>query len=180
MRKIIASTYSTLDGFIDNPHLWSFDHFTEEAGKHAFDQLFACDALLMGRVTYEGFVQAWPSRAGDPFADRVNSMAKYVVSSTMDEAEWENTTVIKGENLVEEITRLKQEPGDDILIYGCGQLTDALLEAGLMDEYRIWVYPVVLGKGERLWREGISAKLEMVDSKIFDSGVAILSYAPTD
>src|SRR5262245_11725498 len=106
MRKIITSTYVSLDGFIDNPHLWSLDYWNEEAGEYAMDLLFASDILLMGRVTYDGFAQAWPERSGDPFSDRINAMDKYVVTSTLDTADWNNSTIISGDDLVAEVSRL--------------------------------------------------------------------------
>ncbi|MFC7640410.1 dihydrofolate reductase family protein [Streptosporangium lutulentum] len=129
MRKIIASTYATLDGYIDNPHLWSLDYWSDEAARFAKDQLFSCDGLLMGRVTYEGFAASWPERTGDPFSDRINSMSKYVVTSTLEKADWNNTTVIPGDDLVKRVTELKEQPGQDILMYGIGNLTDGLMAA---------------------------------------------------
>ncbi|MBC6462232.1 dihydrofolate reductase family protein [Actinomadura sp. HBU206391] len=178
MRKIIATTYTTLDGFIDNPHLWSMKYSNEEAQAYAVDLLFGSDALLLGRVTYEGMAAAWPSMGGNPYADRANSMAKYVVSSTLEKAEWNNSTIIPGDDLVTEVTRLKQQPGQNILIWGCGRLTDTLMEHGLLDEYRIWVYPVILGKGERLFREGVEATLRHEDTTTFSTGVVVLTYRP--
>ncbi|WP_214107851.1 dihydrofolate reductase family protein [Acrocarpospora catenulata] len=179
MRKIIASTYATLDGFIDNPQLWSLNYWNEEAGVFARDQLFASDILLMGRVTYDGFAAAWPGRAdADEFAHRINTMEKYVVSSTLEKAEWQNTSIIPRQDLIPEVTRLKEQPGGDILIYGCGRLTDALREHGLLDEYRIWVHPVVVGEGQRLFTEGTKATFQLVSTEVLATGVAILSYRP--
>ncbi|GAA2113732.1 dihydrofolate reductase family protein [Actinomadura alba] len=177
MRKIIASTYATLDGYIDNPHLWMMQYGTEEAQKYSFDLLMGSDAVLMGRVTYEGMAQAWPERGGDPFADKANSMAKYVVTSTLEKADWNNTTIIPGNDVVAAVTELKRQPGDDILIWGCGRLTDTLMEHGLLDEYRISVYPVIKGEGQRLFREGIEATLELTDTTVFGQGV-VLTYRP--
>ncbi|MEO3855632.1 dihydrofolate reductase family protein [Acrocarpospora sp. B8E8] len=179
MRKIITSTYVTLDGFIDNPHLWSFDYWSDEAAQYAHALLFASDILLMGRVTYEGFAAAWPGRAGaDDFADRINAMDKYVVTSTLDKADWNNTTIIPSDDLIAEVTRLKEQPGGDILIYGCGQLTDALRESGLLDEYRLWVHPVSVGAGQRLFREGTKAAFTLANTETFASGLTILTYQP--
>jgi dihydrofolate reductase len=179
MRKIITSTYVSLDGFIDNPHLWSMNYWNEEAGRYAYDQLFASDILLMGRVTYEGFAAAWPDRAGaDDFADRINAMDKYVVTSTLDKAEWNNTTIIPGDDLVAEVSRLKEQPGGDILIYGCGRLTDALRENGLLDEYRLWVHPIAVGAGQRVFTEGTKAEFTLANSETFATGVTILTYKP--
>ncbi|MFF0308084.1 dihydrofolate reductase family protein [Streptosporangium sp. NPDC004379] len=180
MRKVIASVYTTLDGFIDDPHLWSLKYWTDEAAAYSHDQLFASDALLMGRVTYEGFALAWPGRTGE-FADRMNDMPKYVVSSTLDKAdEWHNTSVIPGGEVTETVAELKRRPGRQMLIYGCGRLTDTLMEHGLLDEYRIWVHPRILGRGRRLFREGTDARLRLLDTLRFDSGVVVLSYAPQD
>jgi dihydrofolate reductase len=179
MRKIITSTFVSLDGFIDNPHLWSLNFWSDEAGQYAHAQLFASDILLMGRVTYEGFAAAWPGRAGaDDFTDRINAMDKYVVTSTLDKADWNNTTIIPGDDLIAEVRRLKEQPGGDILIYGCGQLTDALRENGLLDEYRLWMHPVTVGEGQRLFREGTKAKFTLTNTETFASGVTILTYQP--
>jgi dihydrofolate reductase len=178
MRKIIASTYATLDGFIDDPHLWSLKYWSDEAGAYASDLLFSSDAVLMGRVTYEGMAAAWPARSGDPFADRANSIAKYVVSSTLEKAEWNNSTIIRGEDVVTEVAALKRQPGANIVIWGCGALTDTLMEHGLLDEYRIWIHPVIRGGGQRLFREGTEATLELTDTITFGPGVVVLTYRP--
>lgn len=185
MRKIIASTYVTLDGFIDNPHLWSMEHLTEESGAYAMNLMLGTDALLLGRVTYEGMAQAWPSRSGDPYSDRVNSIAKYVVSTTLEQADvdkagWNNSTLVPGDDLITEVAALKEQPGENIMIWGCGRLTDALMEHGLLDEYRIWVCPVILGTGQRLFREGVKATLELVDNTTFRTGAIVLTYRPSN
>ncbi|MEU0568954.1 dihydrofolate reductase family protein [Nonomuraea sp. NPDC005983] len=175
MRRVIATVYATLDGYIDNPQEWSLSYATEDSGAFAFDLLRGCDALLMGRVTYEGFSQAWPSVPGE-FADRINGMPKYVVSSTLGEVGW-NATVLKGE-VADEVAALKRQPGGDILMYGTGRLTDTLMEHGLLDEYHIWVYPVIKGKGDPLFRPGTSATLTPSGTRTFSSGVVVLSYQP--
>ena len=179
MRKIITSTYTTLDGYIDNPHLWSMQYMDEEAQAYAMQLTLGADALLLGRVTYEGMAQAWPAMGGNPYADHVNSMAKYTVSSTLDPsalAAWNNSTLIPSDDLVTEVTKLKEQPGGNILIWGCGRLTDALMEHGLLDEYRIWVCPVIRGEGQRLFREGVTASLELADTTPFRSGSVVLNY----
>lgn len=179
MRKIIASTLTTLDGFIDDPHLWSMSHSSDAMQKYSFDLVFAADALLLGRVTFEGMAQAWPAMGGNPYADRINDMAKYAVSSTKKSAdEWHNSRVIHPGNLAEEVAELKRQPGQDILVWGTGQLTDALVEHGLLDEYRLWIYPVVKGGGQRLFREGAEQSLALEDSVTFDTGVVVLTYRP--
>ena len=181
MRKIIASTYTTLDGYIDNPHLWSMQYMNEEAQAYGMELTLGADALLLGRVTYEGMAQAWPAMGGNPYADHVNSMAKYAVSSTLEPSAltaWDNSTLIPGDDLVTEVTKLKEQPGKNILIWGCGRLTDALMEHGLLDEYRLWVCPVIRGEGERLFRNGVTATLELAETTPFASGSVVLTYRP--
>lgn len=175
MRRIIVSTFATLDGVIESPQKWSLKYFDEEAAKFASEQLFAADALLLGRETYQGFAEAWPSRTGD-FADRINSMAKYVVSTTLEEPlAWTNSRLIKG-NVIEEVARLKQQPGQDILIYGTGRLAHTLLQHGLIDEHRLWVIPVIWGSGKRIFAGVDTTTLELVAAKILPSGTVILSH----
>lgn len=180
MRKTIASTYATLDGFIDNPHLWSMQYNSEDAMAYALSLTLGCDALLLGRVTYEGMAQAWPAMGGNPYADHVNSIAKYAVSSTLEKpAEWDNSHIIPGDQLVEAVTALKSEAGKDILIWGNGRLTDDLAKHGLLDEYKLWIYPVIKGGGEPLFRPESAGTAELVDSTAFTSGVVVLTYRPT-
>ena len=177
MRKVIVSTYVTLDGVMEAPEKWVFQFWNDEHAKYAHDQLFASDALLMGRLVYEEFAVSWPSRRNE-FADRMNALPKYVVSTTLEEAAWNNSTIIK-EDVAEEVSRLKQQPGQDILMYGSADLMHTLMQHDLIDEYRIWVHPVVLGSGKRLFREGSETKvLRLVDTTTFSSGVVVLSYQP--
>lgn len=184
MRKVIVSTYVTLDGVMDQLE-WVGQFRNEELGKYARELLFASDALLMGRETYEGFAPAWSSRTAaddgpgeEGFVDRMNDLPKYVASRTLEESlEW-NATLIKGD-VAEEVSRLKQQPGKDILMYGCGPLARTLMEHGLIDEFRMWVHPVFWGRGERLFNgEGDKTFLRLVDTTTFSSGVVILSYQP--
>jgi dihydrofolate reductase len=179
MRKVIVSEYVTLDGVMEAPNKWSFQFWSEESAKFKLDELFASDALLLGRVTYQGFAAAWPSMTDEAgFADRMNSLPKYVVSTTLETAEWNNSTLIKG-NIAEEVSRLKQQPGQDILIAGSAQLINSLIEAGLIDEYRLMVHPIVVGGGKRLFKEGSARKaLKLVESMTLGSGVVILIYQP--
>jgi dihydrofolate reductase len=178
MRKVIASTYVTLDGYIDNPHLWSLEYGSEETAGYAKDLLFGADALLLGRVTYEGFAQAWPSMTdGAGFADRMNGMPKYVVSATLASASWNNSTIIR-ENVADAVAQLKRQPGGDILTYGCGRLTDTLRAHGLLDEYRLWFHPVLRGEGQRLFGKGTRATLELLDTTTFATGVVVHTYRP--
>jgi dihydrofolate reductase len=153
--------------------------FDEDAANYAHDQLFAWDALLLGRVTYQGFAAALPSMTDEVgFADRMNSMPKFVVSKTLEEVEWNNSRLIK-ENVAEEVSKLKQQTGQDILMYGSADLMHTLMQHDLIDEYRIWVHPVVLGSGKRLFKDGSdTTTLRLVDTKTTSTGVVVLSYQP--
>jgi dihydrofolate reductase len=178
MRSLFATEFLSLDGVFESPHEWSFPFFSEDVGKFKFDETFGSDALLLGRVTYEGFAAAWPEREDEQgFADRFNSMPKYVVSRTLEKADWNNSHVIR-ENVAEEITRLKQQPGQDIAIHGSGELVDSLMKDGLIDEYRLMVFPVVLGTGRRLFRDGAGQTMKLANTKTFESGVVVLTYEP--
>ena len=179
MRKIIAFTHATLDGYIDAPHEWSFPYANEEFQAYGLEMTLPAEALLLGRVTYEGMAQAWPNRSGNPFADHVNSITKYVVASQpVDTTAWEPSVVIAGADLLDEVGRLKQADGGDILIWGTGQLTDALAGAGLLDEYRICTSPVIKGGGEPLFRPASAGTVELVDTKIFATGAVVHAYHP--
>ncbi len=182
MRKIIVSEFVTLDGVIEAPDQWSFQFWSEESAKFKLDELKASDALLLGRVTYQGFAAAWPSMTDDEgFADRMNGLPKHVVSTTLDEVEWNNSRLIK-ENIAENITELKQQPGQDILVFGSGQLVQSLMEHNLVDEFRLMVFPVVLGSGKRLFQDTGRIALKRADLQMFGSGVVVLTYqsAPND
>lgn len=176
MGNIIVSEFITLDGVIESPQ-WSMPFFNEEIGKFKKDDLFASDALLMGRVTYEIHAAAWPSEKDEEgLADRMNSIPKYVVSSTLKHVEWNNSKLIRG-NIPEEIKKLKRESKRNILIDGGSDLANLLMQHDLIDEYRLLVYPVVLGKGKRLFRED-SPKLELrlKEAKALSNGVVALIY----
>ena len=186
MRRVVVSEFVTLDGVMEAPDHWSFPFWNDEAAKFKSEELFASDALLLGRVTYEGFAAAWPSRSGggpaapaevNAFADRMNSIAKYVVSTTLHQAAWNNSTIIGG-NVADEVAKLKARPGRDILVGGSAQLVQTLLRHGLVDAYRLLVYPVVRGGGKRLFAEGSAATLRLVDATPFSSGVVALTYQP--
>jgi dihydrofolate reductase len=182
MRKIINSTYISLDGVIEQPHMWpSTGPADERADTIQTELLLACDAVLMGRRTYEGFAPVWPTRSGDPASDRINSMRKYVVSSTLRDPEWNNTTVIGGDPIAE-IRRLKAEPGNDFVQYGFGRLSHALVEHGLLDELRLWIHPLIVGSGgpdDLLYRDNRLTTFELRDTIPLKSGTVILSYAAT-
>ena len=185
MRKVVVTEYVNLDGIMEDPGGgeklkyggWSFQFWNEEAEKYKNDELFASGALLLGRKTYEGFAKAWPSIKDEyGFADRMNSIPKYVVSKTLEKAEWKNSTVIRG-NVAEEVSKLKQQPGQDILVVGSAKLLRTLMEHNLVDEYRLMVHPVVLGGGKRLFQEGIEKKaLKLIDTKTFATGIVVLTY----
>lgn len=176
MRRVIVTEYVTLDGVFDEPGEWSFPFWNEEAFKFKYDELFASDAQLLGRRTYDGFVQAWPTMSDEVgFADRMNSMPKYVVSTSLVNPEWTNTTVIR-ENVPEAVARLKQELGQDILVAGSAQLVRTLAEHDLVDEYRFMVHPIVLGSGNTIFHDRMVLKL--VDTKRFSSGIVVLTYEP--
>jgi len=181
MRKIVNATYMTLDGDISNMADWHFDYFGELSTAAARAQLFSSDALIMGRETYAGFSEAWSARAGaDDFADRMNSMKKYVASTTLTEPTWHNTTVLNGD-VVARVRELKEQPGENILQYGFGSVTRLLLDHDLVDEVRIWLHPVLSGKAkpnELIYRDGLQTKFTLNDSETLDNGLIILSYTP--
>jgi dihydrofolate reductase len=182
--RIIATEFMSVDGVVEAPGGgedfkhggWSFEFDRgEEGDKFKLDETLSSEALLLGRVTYEGFAAAWPSRDGE-FADKFNTMPKYVVSSTLEEPEWNNTTVLKGD-LADEVANLKQQHEGDIVVHGSPSLVQALLERDLVDELRLMVFPVALGSGKRLFGETSDKKpLQLADSKIVGNGVAILVY----
>jgi dihydrofolate reductase len=180
MRKIINSTYISLDGAVEQPHLWpTIDRLSDErGGQIQTDLLLACDAVLMGRRTYEGFAPAWQSRSGDPLSDRINTMPKYVVSTTLKDPDWANTNVISSD-VVERIRELKAEPGQDIVQYGFGAVSTLLMKNGLLDELRLWIHPLFVGTGsadDLLFPQGPPTQFELVDSTILKSSMVILTY----
>lgn len=180
MRRIVASTFVTLDGVMEAPESWSFDFQGEDTMHAALDLLLASEALLLGRVTYQGFAAAWPSRR-DPlgFADTINRMPKYVVSQTVSDPTWDPTTVIR-DDVPAAIRELKSRPGGDILMYGSATLMRSLAEHDLVDEYNLLLSPVVVGAGKRLFPEGIARhKLRLVDVSPFRGGIVALRYQPT-
>jgi dihydrofolate reductase len=175
MRKIIASVYVSLDGVMENP-AWTMPFWNTELAEYAHNQLFASDALLLGRVTYEGFAQAWPGMTDEQgFADRMNALPKFVVSATLTESAWNATFIPK--NVAGEVLRLKQQPGQDLLIYGSAGLVQTLMPHDLIDEYQLWLNPVVVGSGKRLFSGHSPAiNVELADSKTFSTGVVLLKY----
>ncbi len=187
MGKIVVTEFISLDGVIEDPGGaedyrhggWTFAiDRGEEGDKFKLDETLEAEAQLLGRVTYEGFAAAWPSREGD-FADKFNTMPKYVVSSTLGEPEWNNSTVLRGD-LAEEVAKLKRQVDGVILVAGSAQLVRGLIEHGLVDELRLMVFPVVLGAGKRLFGEAAGEKLplQLTDSKTVGAGVTLLTYEP--
>ena len=185
MGNVVVSEFVTVDGVMEDPGGaegferggWAFQFDRgPEGDKFKLDEVMASDALLLGRVTFEGFAAAWPSRSGE-FADKFNTMPKYVVSKTLGEPEWSNSTVIRGD-VAAAVAKLRQEPGGDILVNGSAQLVRELAEHDLVDEYRLMVFPVVLGRGKRLFLETSNATpVRLVDSKPAGECL-ILTYRP--
>ena len=177
MRKVIESTLVSLDGVIGNPQVWAEPYFDDEAGERALKQLLVSDAMLMGRRTYEMFAAMWPAATG-AYADRLNSIRKYVFSSTLQTAEWSNSTIISGD-VPAAVGELKQQDGQDLVMYGHGPLGQTLLEHRLLDELRLWVHPLLVGRGTTLFREGAAATLELVATETLKTGVVVLTYRPS-
>jgi dihydrofolate reductase len=184
MGKIIVTEFISLDGVVEDPggsedfkySGWSFEvNRGEEGDNFKLEETRDSDALLLGRVTYEGFAAAWPPREGE-FADKFNTMPKYVVSSTLGEPEWTNSTVIEGD-VVEQVTRLKEEHDGNLVVHGSVTLVQTLMEHDLVDELRLMIFPVVLGAGKRLFGETSDKKtLQLAESKTVGDGVSILVY----
>jgi dihydrofolate reductase len=185
--RIVVTEFVSLDGVMEDPGGsenfkyggWTFEISRgDEGDKFKLDETLEAEALLLGRVTYEGFAAAWPSREGE-FADKFNKMPKYVVSSTLDQPQWNNSTVLKGD-VAEEVAKLKQEQEGNIVVHGSARLVQALLDQDLVDEVRLMVFPVVLGAGKRLFGETSGKKpLRLTASKVVGDGVAILVYEPS-
>jgi dihydrofolate reductase len=180
VRKVVAVELVSVDGVMESPEKWAFSYSNDEMEEANASGMAASDAMLLGRVTYEALAAFWPNQpGGTPMVDYINSVAKYVVSSTLEEPlAWNNSILIEG-NVAEEIAAMKRRPGKDITIVGSGALVRSLLRAGLLDELRLMVHPLVMGSGKRLLGEGGDRKaLELVDSKTFSTGVLYLSYRP--
>jgi len=187
MGRIVVTEFVSLDGVVEDPGGsedyrhggWTFEiDRGDEGNRFKLDETMEAEAQLLGRVTFEGFAEAWPSREGE-FAEKFNSMPKYVVSTTLQDPEWNNSTVLRGEDLAAEIAKLKGEVDGVILVAGSVQLVQALLELDLVDELRLMVFPVLLGEGKRLFGDVSDKKpLRLVDSRAVGAGVGILTYAP--
>lgn len=184
MRRIVAAEYLSLDGVGEDPGRlgefdrrgWMIPYYDEELAEYMSDQLFASDALLLGRTTYEGFVSVWPARSGDPIADRMNSLPKFVASTTVDEPlEW-NATLLSGD-VADEVQRLKQQPGQNLLIYGSQTLVHTLMQRDLIDVYQMMVVPLFLGRGKRFFSDGLdTTALSLTDVGTTRAGVVMLTY----
>jgi dihydrofolate reductase len=181
MRKIVAGLFISLDGVFESPDKWHFPYFNDEMGAAVDSQMAESDTMLLGRVTYQEFAGFWPNQSNDEIdiADYMNNTPKVVVSTTLDSVdEWQNSTLIKG-NVVEELTKLKQQPGKNIGITGSGTLIRSLLHDGLLDELRLLVHPIVVGSGKHLFPDGSDQNpLKLVDSQTFSTGVLYLTYQP--
>jgi dihydrofolate reductase len=178
MRKLVVSEFVSLDGVMENPQ-WTFQFSSEEQDNFKFNEMKASDALMLGRVTYEGFAAAWPNMIEETgeYGEWMNGYPKHVVSTTLEEVNWNNSSLIKG-NIAEEVSRLKQQAGKDILVFGSCSLVQTLMELDLIDEYRLMVFPVVVGSGKRLFGDGIEKVLRLTDTKTFGSGVVVQTYKP--
>lgn len=177
--RLVATEYLSLDGVFEEPGQWSMPYFGEEAQRFKWDELMASDAQLLGRRTYEGFAAAWPHmEETGGFGEKMNSMPKYVVTSTLSSLEWTGSQRL-GDNFIEEIRQLKERPGGDLLLAGSGQLFNSLLDQGLIDVCRFMVHPVLLGNGRRLFAEdGARRELKLVSVKPFATGIVVLEYEP--
>jgi dihydrofolate reductase len=188
MGKIIAAEYLTLDGVTQDPgpsgefehRGWTVPFWNDELSEYQSELLFASDALLLGRVTYAEFVASWPLRSGDPFTERMNSLPKFVASTTLEEPlEW-NATLLEAD-VAEAVEKLRQQPGQDLLIYGSGELVHTLMQHNLIDIYRLMLYPLVLASGKRFFRErGDKTTLTLTDVKTTSTGVVVLTYERVD
>ena len=176
MRKIVSGLFISLDGVIEAPNDWTGPWFNPELGQAVGSFIAAQDAMLLGRVSYDEFAAYWPQQTGD-MADTMNGTAKYVVSGTLTSAEWQNSTLIPAAGAIAEIAELKQRAGKNIGMTGSATLVSSLLREGLLDELHLFVFPVVLGSGKRLFAApGAKLPLKLINSATFDTGVVQLTY----
>ena len=177
--RLVATEYLSLDGVFEEPGHWSFPYFDEQAMQFKADELEATDAQLLGRKTYEGFAQAWPTMEGTgDFGVKMNTMPKYVVTATLQKLEWSGSKPIKG-HVEEEVKKLKAQTGRDLLLAGSGQLFNSLMRAGLIDLYRFMIHPIVVGQGRKLFTdEDAKQDLKLVDTKTFSKGIVVVEYEP--
>lgn len=176
-RRVIEYTLVSADGIFSGEGIFRFHQFRDDAYfRDGLGQLLACEAMLMGRVTYEGFAPLWPGR-DHPWAEAINAIPKYVFSNTLDRADWTNSTVVRGD-AVDEVRRLKQRDGRNLLMWGHGRLSESLLQAGLIDVIDLSVHPVFLGAGKTFFREDQTASLQLIAAKTFAKGIVKLTYEP--
>lgn len=176
MRKLIESTFVTLDGVIEDPQNWGPPYWDDEHSAYSQKLMSKADALVLGRKTYEGFAESWPQRSGDAFTDKINSMPKHVATTTLTELTW-NATPIAGD-AAEGVAKLKDQPGGDLLKYGTGEFDRALIEHKLVDEYHFWVFPAFAGSGARLFDGFDLTHLKLLDTSTFKSGIVVHVLAP--
>ncbi|WP_283137475.1 dihydrofolate reductase family protein [Rhizohabitans arisaemae] len=179
MRKTVAGLFISLDGVVERPDQWHFPYFNDEMGAAVGAQAAEADTLLFGRVTFEEFAGYWPNHQGEDaeLADYLNNTPKFVVSQSLKNPEWQNSTVIGGD-VMAEIAKLKEQPGKNISITGSATLVCTLLANDLLDELRLLVHPIVVGTGARLFGEGVQKELKLVESTTFSTGVLNLVYQP--
>jgi dihydrofolate reductase len=176
MGKLVVTSFITLDNVVEEPHLWSGTFQSDDTGELNDAVLAEADAMLLGRVTYEGFAAAWPSRSGDRFADKFNSMPKYAVSSTLERAEWNNTTII-ADDVIERVRALRAD--QNVLVWGSPTLVQTLMDHDLVDEYVLLVSPIVRGKGIRLFRDGAEQQdLRISEATVLGGGMLALRMTP--
>jgi dihydrofolate reductase len=176
MRKIVSGLFISLDGVVESPDKWHFPYFNDEMGAAVATQAAEADTLLFGRVTYQEFASYWPDKGSEvPFADHINNTPKLVASRTLGKVEWRHSSLIRG-NVVEALNKLKQLPGRNISMIGSGSLVRSLLQDDVLDELRLLVHPIVVGRGQRLFEGEVEKKLKLVDSKTFQTGVVHLIY----
>ena len=186
MRKIIVTEFITLDGVVESPggnetphpHAgWQFKYKNPEAGKYKLDELAKVDALLLGKNTYEGFAAYWPNQTGDGFADPINRMPKYVVSKSLQNAQWNNSHILR--DVPKDVSALKESDGGDVLVYGSATLVKSLIHHDLVDELRLMVHPLIIGGGLRLFDDNLELKqFELKHSHAFENGILILEFQP--
>jgi dihydrofolate reductase len=182
MRQLINATFITLDGVVENPHLWPplKAGTSGDGDRIQTDLLETCEMVLMGRRTYDVFAPAWSARSGDPYSDRINTMRKVVVSTTLTDPQWANTEVIAGD-IVARVRNLKGEDGGHIVQYGFGDVSRLLLDSGLFDQLHLWIHPQLVGPSDPtdlMYRPGTTATFELVDTRVLSNGIILATYRP--